>query len=62
MGQASVNLWAEEEPENPQPFVYAVSLIKLLLCFFGFVSLGHNASNPTRSNICRVADKLQKIS
>ena len=59
MGQAAANLWAEEAPENPQPFVYAVSLIKLLLRFPGFVLPGHNASNPNRSNICRLADKLQ---
>ena len=60
MGQAAVNLWAEEAPENPQPFVYAVSLIKLLLCFSDFVLLRHNAWNPTRSNIFRLADKLHE--
>ena len=59
MGQAAVNLWAEEAPENPQPFVYAVSLIKLLLRFSGFVLLRHNAWNPNRFNIGEVADKLR---
>ena len=49
MGQAAVNLWAEEAPENPQPFVYAVSLIKLLLRFSGFVLPGHNALYFSRS-------------
>ena len=58
MGQAAVNLWAEEAPENPQPFVYAVSLIKLLLCFSGFVLLRHNALNPTRFKIWEFTDKV----